>query len=281
MSGFFIDRVRKIGYNYLNNFFGRYKMYKQGKFIIAEKKAITKGIFDMTVLCPEIAAVTQPGQFAQVAAEGFFLRRPISICEVDKDKGTIRLVFEVRGHGTDKISQLAKGALVDIIAPLGKGFTVLEKGKKAICIGGGIGTPPMVEIAKQYGENATVISGFRSASAVILQDDFKANGNKAILCTDDGTAGMKGFVTEALSLELAKGKPDIIYACGPMIMLKNITKIAADNGIYCEVSLEQRMACGVGACLVCVCRTVKNGEEFNSHVCKDGPVFDSKEVVFE
>ena len=253
-------------------------MYKQGRFIIADKKAIAKGIFDMTVLCPEIAAVTQPGQFAQVAAEGFFLRRPISICDVDKDKGTIRLVFEVRGHGTDKISQLAKGALVDIIAPLGKGFT---KGKKAVCIGGGIGTPPMVGIAKEYGENATVISGFRSASAAILQDDFKANGNNAILCTDDGTAGMKGFVTDALSAELAKGKPDIIYACGPMIMLKNITKIAAENGIYCEVSLEQRMACGVGACLVCVCRTVKNGEEFNSHVCKDGPVFDSKEVVFE
>ena len=156
-------------------------MYKQGKFIIAEKKAIAKGIFDMTVLCPEIAAETMPGQFAQVAAEGFFLRRPISICEVDKDKGTIRLVFEVRGHGTEKISQLAKGALVDVIAPLGKGFTVLEKGKKAICIGGGIGTPPMVEIAKQYGGNATVISGFRNAQAVILQDDFKSNGNKTIL----------------------------------------------------------------------------------------------------
>ena len=256
-------------------------MYKQGKFIIAEKKAIAKGIFDITVLCPEIAAETMPGQFAQVAAEGFFLRRPISICDVDKDKGTIRLVFEVRGHGTDKISQLAKGSLVDIIAPLGKGFTVLEKGKKAICIGGGIGTPPMVGIAKEYGENATVISGFRSASIAILQDDLKANGNRTILCTDDGTAGIKGFVTEALTQELAKEKPDIIYACGPMIMLKNITKIAAENGIYCEVSLEQRMACGVGACLVCVCRTVKNGEEFNSHVCKDGPVFDSKEVVFE
>lgn len=256
-------------------------MYKQGKFIITEKKAIAKGIFDITVLCPEIAQQTQPGQFAQVAAEGFFLRRPISICEVDKDNGTIRLVFEVRGHGTEKISQLAKGALVDIIAPLGKGFTVLEKGKKAICIGGGIGTPPMVEIAKAYSGNATVISGFRSANAVILQDDFKRSGNRAILCTDDGTAGMKGFVTEALKQELSKEKPDIIYACGPMIMLKNITKIAAENGIYCEVSLEQRMACGVGACLVCVCRTVKNGEEFNSHVCKDGPVFDSKEVVFE
>ena len=256
-------------------------MYKQGKFIITEKKAIAKGVFDITVLCPEIAAVTQPGQFAQVAAEGFFLRRPISICEVDKDRGTLRLVFEVRGHGTDKISQLVKGSLVDIIAPLGKGFTVLEKGKKAICIGGGIGTPPMVEIAKAYGSNATVISGFRSACIAILQEDFKANGNKTILCTDDGTAGMKGFVTDALKQELAEGKPDIIYACGPMVMLKNVTKIAAEHGIYCEVSLEQRMACGVGACLVCVCKTVKNGEEFNSHVCKDGPVFDSKEVVFE
>lgn len=256
-------------------------MYKQGKFIIVDKKAIAKGIFDITVLCPQIAAATQPGQFAQVRAEGFFLRRPISICDADKANGTIRLVFEVRGNGTDKLSQLAKGAPIDIIAPLGKGFTVSENCKKAICIGGGIGTPPMVGIAKIYGENATVISGFRNASAVILQDDFKTNGNKTVLCTDDGSAGIKGFVTDAFKDLIALEKPDIIYACGPMIMLKNITAIAAENDIFCEVSLEQRMACGVGACLVCACKTVKNGEQFNSHVCKDGPVFDSKEVVFE
>lgn len=256
-------------------------MYKQGKYPIVSKRTLAKGIFDIEIYCPHIAKEAKAGQFAQAAAEGFFLRRPISICDIDKEAGTIRLVFEVRGKGTDKLSELNKGDLIDIIAPLGNGFKTLEKGKKAICIGGGIGTPPMVGIAKEYGENAVAISGFRNMAAVILQEDLRACGAKTVLCTDDGSAGIKGFVTDALVEELKNGKPDIIYACGPMVMLKNIAKICEDNGIYCQVSLEQRMACGVGACLVCACRTVKDGEEFNSHVCKDGPVFDSKEVVFE
>ena len=236
-------------------------MYKQGKYPIISKQAIAKGIFDLTIKCPEIAEITKAGQFAQVSAEGFFLRRPISICDINKENGTIRLVFEVRGKGTDKISELNKGDLIDIIAPLGNGFKVLEKGKKAICIGGGIGTPPMVGIAKEYGKNATVISGFRSANAVILQEDFKAQGNETILCTDDGTAGIHGFVTEALKTKLQSEKADIIYACGPMPMLKAVVTITEEYGIESQVSLEQRMACGVGACLVCVCRTVKDGKE--------------------
>jgi len=225
-------------------------MYKQGKYPIVSKKTLAKGIFDIEIYCPHIAKAAKAGQFAQVQAEGFFLRRPISICDINKDKGTIRLVFEVRGHGTDKISELNKGDLVDIIAPLGNGFKALEKGKKAVCIGGGIGTPPMVGIAKEYGENATVISGFRNAAAVILQEDFKAMGCDVQLCTDDGSAGRKGFVTDALLDVLKREKPDIVYACGPMIMLKNITKICEENGIYCQVSLEQRMACG--GCVSCM-----------------------------
>lgn len=256
-------------------------MYKQGKYPIVEKKSIAKGMYDIKIYCPHIAKNALPGQFAQVSAEGYFLRRPISICDIDKENGTIRLVFEIRGKGTEKIAELNKGDMIDIIAPLGNGFKVLEKSKKAVCIGGGIGTPPMVGIAKEYGENATVISGFRNASAVILQEDFKKENCKTVLCTDDGSAGNKGFVTDAFVEEINNQKPDIVYACGPMIMLKNITKICEENNIYCQVSLEQRMACGVGACLVCVCRTVKDGQEFNSHVCKDGPVFDSKEVVFD
>ncbi|EGC01303.1 dihydroorotate dehydrogenase electron transfer subunit [Ruminococcus albus] len=255
-------------------------MYKQGKYQIVSKKNLAKGIFDVEILCPEIAELAQPGQFAQVAAEGFFLRRPISICDIDKAKGTIRLVFEIRGKGTEKLADLCKGQLIDIIAPLGKGFKVLE-GRKIVCVGGGIGVPPMVGIAKAYGENAVAISGFRNMAAVILQDDLQAAGGKAILCTDDGSAGRKGFVTDALTEQIAADKPDIIVACGPMVMLKNVAKIAEANGIECQVSLEQRMACGVGACLVCACRTVRDGKEIHSHVCKDGPVFDSKEVVFE
>ena len=255
-------------------------MYKHGKYPVTEKKAVAKGIFDFTISCKEVAEIAQCGQFVHVAAEGFMLRRPISICDIDKEKGTIRIVFEVRGKGTEKISDIKKGDLIDMIAPLGKGFKILEKGKKAVCIGGGIGTPPMVAVAKEYGENATVISGFRSASAVILQEDFKAQGNNTILCTDDGTAGRKGFVTTALEECLDKEKPDIIYACGPSAMLKAVVDIAKKNGVYCQVSLEERMGCGVGACLVCACKVVKDGEEFYAHVCKDGPVFSAEEVVF-
>ena len=254
-------------------------MYTQGKYPIIAKKAIAKGMFDLTVLCPEVASEAVPGQFVQIAAEGFFLRRPISICNIDKDNGTLRLVFEVRGKGTEKLSELNVGQNIDMIAPLGKGFKVLP-GKKAICVGGGIGTPPMLSISKLYGKNARAISGFRTAALAILQDDFKAAGVTPVLCTDDGTAGIKGFVTDALKAEIEKEKPDIIYACGPMVMLKGVAAIAEQNGIECQVSLEQRMACGVGACLVCVCRTVRDGKEIFSHVCKDGPVFDSKEVAF-
>lgn len=142
-------------------------MFKQGKFPIISKKNLAKGIFDIEVLCPEVAELSKAGQFVQAAAEGFFLRRPISICDIDKKKGTIRLVFEIRGKGTEKLAGLNTGDTIDLIAPLGNGFKVLEKGKKAVCIGGGIGTPPMLGIAKEYCENATVISGFRNMAAVI------------------------------------------------------------------------------------------------------------------
>ena len=242
-------------------------MYKQGKYPIVSKKTLAKGIFDIEIYCPHIAKAAKAGQFAQVQAEGFFLRRPISICDINKDKGTIRLVFEVRGHGTDKISELNKGDLVDIIAPLGNGFKVLDKGKKAVCIGGGIGTPPMVGIAKEYGENATVISGFRNAAAVILQEDFKAMGCDVQLCTDDGSAGRKGFVTDAIK--------DIdytyVYTCGPEPMLKAVYNAVKTSG---QFSFEERMGCGFGACMGCSCET-KYG---NKRICKDGPVFLAEEV---
>lgn len=252
-------------------------MYKQGKYIICEKKAIARGVFDLTISCPDVAQLAKAGQFAQVAADGFFLRRPISICDIDKDAGTIRLVFEVRGKGTEKLSELNKGDLIDIIAPLGNGFTYLE-GKKAVCVGGGIGVPPMLGIAKMYGGSAQVISGFRTAGIAILQEDFAKAGCVTTLCTDDGTAGIHGFVTDPLEQRLKEDKPDIIYACGPEAMLRNIVKLAKQYGVRSEVSLEQRMACGVGACLVCACKTVKDGEQILKHVCKDGPVFDGEEA---
>ncbi|MFZ2539157.1 MAG: dihydroorotate dehydrogenase electron transfer subunit [Oscillospiraceae bacterium] len=253
--------------------------YRQGLYAIVKKNNIAKNCYDFTVKCPDIAGIAQAGQFAHIKAEGFTLRRPISICEVDKEAGTIRLVFEVRGDGTAKIAELNANSMIDIMAPLGKGFTLLDKSKKAIVVGGGIGVPPMVEVSKHYGENATAIIGFRSANAVILKDDFDKLGATVMLCTDDGTMGIKGYVSTALEERLQGGDADIIYACGPHVMLKAVIELADKFNVQCEVSLEERMACGVGACLGCACKTVKNGKEYFSHVCKDGPVFSSKDVI--
>lgn len=253
--------------------------YLNGKYRIVKKAAIAKNIYDFEVECPEIAKIAECGQFAHIKVDGFSLRRPISICEVNREKGTLRFVFEIRGEGTFELSKLNENSLMDIIAPLGHGFTLLEKDKKAIVVGGGIGVPPMLETAKHYGENGAAIIGFRSANAVILKEDFEKLGAQTMLCTDDGTQGRKGFVTEALKERLEKDGADIIYACGPKGMLKGIVELANQYNVRCEVSLEERMGCGVGACLVCACKTVKDGNEFYSHVCKDGPVFPANEVI--
>ncbi|MDF2567519.1 MAG: pyrK [Oscillospiraceae bacterium] len=253
--------------------------YQQGLYPLIKKQNLAKNIYDFTLLCPEIAKEALAGQFVHIKADGFLLRRPISICGINRQKGTLRIVFEIRGQGTEQIAGINEGELVDMIAPLGKGFTLLAKDKKAIVVGGGIGVPPMLEVASHYRENAAAIIGFRNAAAVILDKDFEKNWNKVILCTDDGSAGQKGFVTQALKSRLEAENADIIYACGPALMLKSIIDLANEYHIKCEVSLEERMACGVGACLGCACKTVKNGEEFFAHVCKDGPVFESKEVI--
>lgn len=254
--------------------------YTQGKYIIAEKSAIARNIYSFTISCPEIAQVAVPGQFVHIRIGSFTLRRPISICGIDPIKGTLRIVFEIRGEGTSAIADLNKGDVIDMLAPLGHGFTVNPDFKKVILIGGGIGTPPMLPLAKAYGEKAVAISGFRNASAVILQEDFAAAGAETILCTDDGSAGIHGFVTQPLEELVRNGGVDAVFACGPTPMLKRITEICKENSIYCEISLEERMACGIGACLGCACKTKRNDEEYFAHVCKDGPVFKAEEVLW-
>ncbi len=256
--------------------------YTQGMYPIVSKRSLAAEIYDMTILCPDIAKTAVCGQFVNIRADGFMLRRPISICGIDREKGTIRIIFEVRGKGTKALSSLSEGQNADIVAPLGgRGFELLDKNEKAVIIGGGIGNPPMLPIAEHYGKNAVVISGFRNAGAAILQKDFAECGSKVILCTDDGTAGRKGFVTDALAEVLSKEKPAIIYACGPTVMLRRVISQAKDAGVRCQVSLEERMGCGVGGCLVCACRTIRDGEEYYAHVCKDGPVFEAEEVLFD
>lgn len=253
--------------------------YCQGEYIIKSKRNPAKNCYDLTVFCPEVAEKAEVGQFVHIQVAGKSLRRPISICEIDRKQGCIRLVFEIRGSGTAQMAGWNAGDPIDLIGPLGKGFTLLEPGKKAVMIGGGIGTPPMLALADYYGQNGTAIIGFRSANAVILEEDFKNAGVNTIVCTDDGTYGRHGFVTAALEELLENTQADIIYACGPHPMLKGVASLAERKGIRCEVSLEERMGCGIGACLVCACKTVKDGKEYFAHVCKDGPVFDAHEVM--
>lgn len=254
----------------------------QGLYPVIRKISCGKECYDMTVLCPEIAIKAKPGQFVHVKAEGFSLRRPISICGIDQEAGTIRIVFEVRGEGTAQIAQIAQNQNIDLMGPLGNGFTLLDSSCKAIVVGGGIGVPPMLQAIAHYGKNGRAVLGFRSADAVILEKDFVVAGAEVTLCTDDGSRGEKGFVTQALDKILNHEKPDIMYACGPIPMLKAIATMAMEKGIRCQISLEERMGCGIGACLVCACKTRKlDGETTYAHVCKDGPVFEAENIVFE
>ncbi len=239
-------------------------------------RRLTPTIYDFRLQNSALAAITKPGQFVQVLVPGKTLRRPISVCDVQDD--TIRLVFEVRGEGTAIMAQTKTGDSINIIAPLGRGFS-LDPSKKTAFIGGGIGVPPMLYSARQLGANAAVINGFRNKDAVILSEDFEKAGCRLIVATDDGSFGIHGFVTQPLAEII--DQVEMICACGPTPMLRNIAKMAAEKGVPCQVSLEQRMACGVGACLGCaVAVKSEDGSVKYKHVCKDGPVFNSEEVAW-
>ena len=218
------------------------------------------------------------GQFLHVACgEGSLLRRPISVALVQADApyDTAALIFEVKGEGTRWLAQRQVGDTVDVLGPLGNGFTV-EKGGRYLLVGGGIGTPPLLGYAEAFRKNAVAVLGFRSADRVILLDRYKDACKEVYLCTDDGSAGRHGFVDAQVRDILEKDKDfTAILACGPRPMLKSVAGAAAEFGVPCQVSMEERMACGVGACLGCA---IQMADGAMRHVCKDGPVFDAREV---
>ncbi|MDD4546026.1 MAG: dihydroorotate dehydrogenase electron transfer subunit [Oscillospiraceae bacterium] len=255
--------------------------YTQELGKILNKTEIAKGTFDVTLHSPEIANIAVAGQFVNILCDGFTLRRPISLCGFDSKKGILRIVFEIRGKGTEWLSRLQVGDNMDIIGPLGHGFSLIDSSKKAVIVGGGVGTPPLLPVAQFYRENATVITGFRNASAAILQGDFEKAGAKTILCTDDGSAGIHGFTTQALEQYLNENECDIIYTCGPKVMMRSVARLAENHGITCQVSMEERMGCGVGACLCCVCPTKDGKGKHLTRVCVNGPVFSSTEVDWD
>lgn len=221
------------------------------------------------------------GQFISVYChdESKLLPRPISICQIDKENRILRIVYRVVGGGTKEMSTYKVGDTVEIIGPLGNGF-MKRQNKKAILIGGGIGIPPMVQLAEELKEMAEVqvVAGYRDE--LFLTEELKERGSLYI-ATEDGSVGTKGTVIDAIKEQGVTG--DVIYACGPMPMLKAIKEYAIERGIECQVSLEERMACGIGACLACVCQTKEKDEHSNvnnKRICKDGPVFMAEEIEF-
>ena len=250
---------------------------------VVSQKQIGTGIYDLTIQTKEIAAAAKAGQFVSVYSNDAskLLPRPISLCGIDRKAGTLRLVYRVTGEhtGTEEFSRLQAGDTMKIMGPLGNGFTV-EKGRKAFLIGGGIGVPPMLQLAKEMkdaGENFQIVMGYRDAGTFLL-DEFKEQG-ESFVATEDGSVGTKGNVLDAIRENHLDA--DVIYACGPTPMLRALKAYAEEQNMTCYVSMEERMACGIGACLACVCKSTEKDAHSNvknKRICKEGPVFNAKEV---
>ena len=251
--------------------------------IIVSQEQISDGIFDMRILFQKGAAQARPGQFSALYCRDAsrLLPRPISICEADPEEGTLRLVYRVAGEGTKEFSGLAAGDAIEVMGPLGNGFSPVPGEAGAILVGGGIGIPPMLELAKRLPGEKSVVLGYKDT--LFLKEDFEQVKDLAgvYVATEDGSAGVKGTVIDAIKEYGIEG--NVIYACGPMPMLKALAAYADEHGLAAQISLEERMACGIGACLGCICKTKQKNTHTNVHnsrICKDGPVFDAKEVDF-
>lgn len=280
--------------------------------VVVDQNALGSGIYDLTLKTKNIAKAAKAGQFVSVYSndKSKLLPRPISLCGIDRDEDTIRLVYRVTGEntGTEEFSKLVMGDRIRILGPLGNGFTV-EPGKKAFLIGGGIGVPPMLQLAKDINSGVVqtsgavdtntqekgqteekqinghgkkicdmnIIMGYRDENTFLL-DEFKEQAD-SFVATEDGSVGTKGNVIDAIKENGLEA--DVIYACGPMPMLRALKAYAMEHDMECYVSMEERMACGIGACLACVCKTKDKDAHSNvnnKRICKEGPVFNAKEV---
>lgn len=244
--------------------------------IVLEQRILAEGVYSMW-LSTSIAKEAVPGQFVSLYCEEHsrLLPRPISICEIDKERSAIRLVYRLAGEGTKEFSALQTDDEVKVLGPLGNGFPL--EGEQPIVIGGGIGVPPMLELAKSLSAKATIVLGYRDEQ-LFLKEQFEDYGQVEI-ATDNGAVGVHGTVVDVLEQKQITG--DVIYACGPKPMLAAVKRYAMEHDIKCYVSMEERMACGIGACLGCVCQTKEedaHSHVHNTRVCKDGPVFLAEEV---
>ena len=242
---------------------------KQSLFAVIENIPLTKNVYQMR-LAGDTSEITASGQFVNVLLDGLFLRRPISVC--DRSEGELTLVYKVVGKGTEKMSQMTEGTL-DILTGLGNGYDLSLSGDKPLLLGGGVGVPPMYLLAKELiaeGKEVSVILGFNTKDEVFYEKEFRALGAKVTVATADGTYGVKGFVTDAMK--------DVdytyFYTCGPEPMLKAVWNASTTSG---QMSFEERMGCGFGACMGCSCKTLTG----NKRICKEGPVMKKEEILWQ
>ncbi len=263
---------------------GKYMSRKiQAQAVVLRQEQITEGIFSLLLGAGEIAREAVPGQFISLYSKdsGRMLPRPISICEIDRENGTLRLVYRAAGQGTKEFSNLYMGDTIDVIGPLGNGYPLdRAEGKRVFLIGGGIGIPPLVELSKALkgtAQSVAAVIGYRDAQT-FLREELAANADMYI-ATEDGSIGTKGNVLDCIREN--KLQADVIYACGPTPMLRALKAYAAENNMQCWLSLEERMACGIGACLACVCKSKDKDEHsqvHNKRICAEGPVFAAEEI---
>ena len=250
------------------------------KSTVAEQKKLAEGIYSMWLQAEEIAVQAKPGQFISVYSndKSRVLPRPISICEIDREQGKLRIVYRVVGKGTEEFSKASSGDTFEILGPLGNGFPLEEaKGKRVLMVGGGIGVPPMLQTAKEAEAGAVIVSGYRN-NDLFLKEELE-NAGSLYIATEDGSVGTKGNVLDAIRENDIQA--DVMFACGPTPMLRALKQYAEEKNMPSWISMEEKMACGIGACLACVCQSKDvdaHSHVHNKRICKDGPVFLSTEV---
>lgn len=242
---------------------------KQVLFSVKENTPLTDNVYKM-ILTGDCSDITASGQFVNIRIDGLFLRRPISVC--DRTDNELTIIYKVVGKGTEMMSKMQKGTVIDLLTGLGNGYDLRICGENPLLLGGGVGVPPMYMLAKkliEQGKSVSVILGFNTKSEVFYENEFKALGCDVTVTTVDGSYGKKGFVTDALPLNYS-----YFYCCGPEPMLKAVFKAAKTSG---QFSFEERMGCGFGACMGCSCKTVTGYKR----ICKDGPVLKKEEILWE